>query len=177
MGNYWINCSGLYLMKIHYKYYNKWNTIKHWFLRISGVFVLFQNKFKGINVVFRTNNSLSKYIENNKSKTEKGQKSSIYELKCGSCEKVYIGQTGRTFDERMGKNFHSYRLNYRKSNYANNTADFDHIFVNDFKILHIEEKGKKMNVLESLEINKQKFDNILLNDQTDINSSPLLNVY
>ena len=134
-------------------------------------------KFKGINVVFRTDNSLSKYIKNNKSKTEKGQKSGIYELKCGSCEKVYIGQTGRTFDERMSEHFRSYRLNYRKSNYANHTADFDHIFVNDFKILHIEEKGTKMNALESLEINKRKFDNILLNDQTDINSSPLLNMY
>ena len=78
----------------------------------------------------------------------------------------------------MSKHVRSYRLNYRKLNYANHTADFDHIIVNDFKILHIEEKGTKMNVLESLEINKRKFDNIiLLNDQTDINSSPLLNMY
>ena len=105
----------------------------------------------------------------------KKEKNQAYELKCGSCEKVYIGQSGRTFDERMSEHFRSYRLNYRKSNYANHTADFDHIFVNDFNILHIKEKRTKMNALESLELNKRKFYNILLNYQTDINSSPLLN--
>ena len=72
----------------------------------------------------------------------------------------------------MSENFRSYRLNYRKPNYAKYTADFDHIFDNDFKILHIEEKRTKMNALESLEINKRKSYNTLLTDQKDINSSP-----
>ena len=107
-------------------------------------------KFKWINVVFRTDNSLAKYIKNDKNKTETRQKSGIYELKCGSCEKMYIGRTGITFHERMSEHFCSYRLNCRKSNYANHTADFDHIFGNDFKILHIEEKETKTNALELL---------------------------
>ena len=52
----------------------------------------------------------------------------------------------------------------------------DHVFNTDFKILHVENKGLKLNALKSLEINRFKNNDILLNDQIDINSSPLLNL-
>ena len=52
-----------------------------------------------------------------------------------------------------------------------------HIFDDNFEILHVSNKGLKLNALESLEINKRKFDNILLNDQLDLNTSPLLNLF
>ena len=74
---------------------------------------------------------------------------------------------GRAFDERMSEYQRSYRLNHKKSNYANHTADFEYTFVNYLKILHIEEKGTKMNAVE---INKRKFSNILLYAQKDMNS-------
>ena len=45
------------------------------------------------------------------------------------------------------------------------------------KILHVGNKGARLNALESLEINKRKFCNVLLNDQVDIKSSPLLNLF
>ena len=35
-----------------------------------------------------------KTIKNDKSKTDKLRLSGVYELSCGSCEKVYVGQTG-----------------------------------------------------------------------------------
>ena len=45
---------------------------------------------KHANIAFRTKSSLGRYIKNNKSKVEKLQKSGVYELLCGSCDKIYI---------------------------------------------------------------------------------------
>lgn len=51
------------------------------------------------------------------------------------------------------------------------------MFNEEFKILHTEKKGLKLNLLESLEINKLKTSEFLLNDQIETNSSPLLNLF
>ena len=135
-------------------------------------------RFKDINISFRTCNTLGIHIKNNKSKTEKDNKSGVYELNCGSCNKIYIGQTGRTFKERVDEHFRSYRLKNKKSNYANHLLDnTDHVSNRDYKILHTADKGLKLNALESMEINRRRFDNVLLNDQLDLNSSPLLNLF
>ena len=75
-------------------------------------------KFKNNKLSFRTNNSLGKYIRNNKSKTVNKEKSGVYQLKCGSCNKIYIGQTGRAFKERIDHHFRSFRLEDGKSKYA-----------------------------------------------------------
>ena len=45
------------------------------------------------------------------------------------------------------------------------------------QLLHTADKGLKLNALESLKINKRKFDDVLLNDQVDLNSLPLLNLF
>ena len=135
-------------------------------------------RFKDINVSFRTCNTLGIHIENNKSQTEKKRKSGVYELQCGTCDKIYIGQTGRSFKERIDEHSRSYRLKNRKSNFANHFLDNpNHIYTDDFKLLHTVDKGLKLNALESLEINKRKFGDVLLNDQVDLNSSPLLNLF
>ena len=53
----------------------------------------------------------------------------------------------------------------------------NHEFDLNFEILHTEGKGLKLNLLESLEINKLKNTDVLLNDQIDLNNSPLLNMF
>ena len=57
-------------------------------------------------------------------------------------------------------------------NYANYSLDENHRSNDDFETFV--NKGSKLNALESLEINRRKFDNVLLNNQYDINNSPLL---
>ena len=47
----------------------------------------------------------------------------------------------------------------------------------DFKLLHVQNKGLRLNALESLEINRYKNKNKLSNDQIELNNSPLLNLY
>lgn len=130
-----------------------------------------------INVAFKTNNTLSKHIKNNKSKTDKEQKSGVYKLNCENCECTYIGQTGRNFKKRIKEHFTSFITEKSDSNYANHLIESEHQFNKNFEILHMEKKGYKLNLLESLEINKLKNTNYLLNDQLELNSSPLLNIF
>ena len=63
----------------------------------------------------------------------------------------------------------------RKFNYANHLLDKkDHIFNGKIEILHKADKRLKLKALESMEINRGRFD-MLLHEQSDLNSSPLLN--
>ena len=132
---------------------------------------------KNIKIAFKTNNSLGKWLKNSKSKTDKNNKSGIYQLNCGTCPKTYIGQTGRSFKTRIKEHKNSFLNQKNNSNYANHILNENHTFNDNFKILHLENKGKKLNFLESLEINRLKNTGTLLNDQTDLNASPLLNLF
>ena len=134
-------------------------------------------RHKNIYTAFKTGNSLGGFLKNNKSKTANLYKSGVYQLQCGSCEMVYIGQTGRSFEERLKEHSRSYRLKNNKSNYATHLINCDHLFDSNFKVLHVADKGSRLNALESLEINKRKSTGTLLNDQKDLNSSPLLNLF
>lgn len=131
---------------------------------------------RGLKIAFKTNNSLGRYIKNNKDRTQRKYKSGVYKLTCGSCPKVYIGQTGRNFNKRHLEHKNSYVKNKTDSTYANHLLEEKHSFSDDFDILHLENKGLKLSLLECLEINKYKKSGLLLNDQTEINHSPLLNI-
>ena len=89
---------------------------------------------------------------------------------------MYIRQTGRSFRERLREHFRSYFNQDDASNYANHLMEANHRFNDNYKVLHQEQKGAKLNALEALETNKLRNDNVLLNDQLDLNSSPLLNL-
>ena len=47
----------------------------------------------------------------------------------------------------------------------------------DFQILHIQNTGQKLNLLEALANNKLKKSQFLLNGQLDLNNSPLLDLF
>lgn len=130
-----------------------------------------------IKISYKTNNNLGKIIKNNKDQIKKDNKSGVYKLNCGSCSKSYIGQTGRSFQTRIKDHQDSFTKNNKHSTYADHLKLENHIFNNNFDILHIEQKSLKLNLLESLEINKLKNTQNLLNDQLDNYTSPLLNLF
>lgn len=136
----------------------------------------FLNKIN-IKTSYRTNNNLSKYIKNNKDKVSKHDMCGVYKLTCGSCPKIYIGQTGRTFKQRFLEHRNSFINQKSNSAFADHLIQENHDFCNDFEIMHVQNKGPKLNFLESLEINKYKNSDILTNNQIDLNCSPLLNLY
>ena len=134
-------------------------------------------KKKGVKIAFKTNNTIGKYIKNNKSKTKKDCKSGVYLLNCGSCPKFYIGQTGRSFQKRINEHKFSFKKKKDNSNYAKHLLNDNHNFNDNFKVLHLENKGMKLNLLESMEINKHTNSDLILNDQLDCGTSPLINLY
>ena len=64
----------------------------------------------------------------------KREKSGAYQLKCGSCDKIHIGQTGRAFKERINDFSRSHRNGDGKSKYADHILDENHLFNDEFKI-------------------------------------------
>lgn len=129
-----------------------------------------------IQVAFKTNFSLGQHIKNNKDNIEKKSNSGVYMLTCNDCPRVYVEQTGRSFDDRLKEHHRSFRLRNNNSTYANHLLENNHNFNPDFKILHVQNKSRKLNLLECLEINKYNKLGLLLNDQTEVNNSPLLNI-
>lgn len=54
-----------------------------------------------VKIEYKTNNKLWKLIKYNKEEIEEKQKrSEVYKLNCGSCNGVYIGQTGKNYETR-----------------------------------------------------------------------------
>lgn len=134
-------------------------------------------KKQGLNIAYKTNNTLGSIIKNNKDKNKKEEMSGVYKLTCGTCPKMYVGQTGRNFKKRIDEHKKCFLKNKNNSTFANHLLEEQHSFNDNFEILHTSMKGAKLTLLESLEINRYKKSNNLLNDQTDINNSPLVNLF
>ncbi|RYA70278.1 GIY-YIG nuclease family protein, partial [Enterobacter cloacae complex sp. 2DZ2F20B] len=97
----------------------------------------------GYKISFRTNNSLHKLINNSKDKSPKKSNSGVYMLSCSDCPLVYIGQTGRKFEEWIKEHKSAYVNKKSNSTNANHLIQDHHNFNDEFKILHIENKGAK----------------------------------
>ena len=140
--------------------------------RVSSVL-----KKENINIAFKTNNTIGKFLKNNKDKTDKTKKCGVYKLDCGSCPNSYVGQTGRTFGKRIKEHKRDFQYKKHNSAYSSHLIENNHNFNDNFSVLHIENKSKKLSLLESLEINKLKKSGNILNDQLETNNSPLLNLF
>ena len=75
---------------------------------------------------------------------------------CSDCPLVYIGRTGRKFEDRIKEHRSSHVNKKSNSTYANHLIQENHNFNDDFKILRMEYKGEKLNAPECLEINRYK---------------------
>ena len=93
------------------------------------------------------------FIQQNKTKTNKSLKSGVFKLNCGSCPKLYIGQTGRNFKDRIQEHQRSFEKEDENSNYSLHLSESLHLPNFDYEILHVESKGARLNALKSLEIN------------------------
>jgi predicted GIY-YIG superfamily endonuclease len=95
------------------------------------------------------------------------EKSVVYQLKCGGCQKRYAGQTGRNFQQRYKEHIHSIRTNNTSSKYAQHIIETQHAYgpIEDtMEVLHLDRKGQKLNTWERFYIYKLGKDGIQLND-------------
>lgn len=127
---------------------------------------------------FYCSNNVGRLIVNNKDKRERLDNSGVYKISCGDCSCEYVGQSGRSINKRIKEHISSWKYGKSNSNFANHLLETGHTFnpkIN-VKLLHMEEKSRKLNNLECLEINRSVFKNHTynLNDQIFLNPSPLL---
>jgi hypothetical protein len=76
-------------------------------------------------------------------------------MSCKECNLKYVGQTGRTFRTRYKEHIREIKTNGQKSKYAQHILHTTHNYdtaEKTMKILHIEKKGRMLNVLESYHI-------------------------
>lgn len=131
------------------------------------------------NVAFYNTHNLKKIFNKKPEHSDKICGSGVYKITCNDCEFIYIGQTGRNFKTRFNEHFRSFKYNKNDSNLAKHLLEENHnCNINNLKVLHNENKGKKLNILESFEIKKAlTLGKSILNDQTDLLYTPILNAF
>ena len=101
---------------------------------------------------FKTSLNLSKLFCNGKDKHEQLSKAGIYRLRCLDCDAVYLGQTSRCFSIRAKEHQRSFFNNNSNSHFAKHLLEANHSGNFIPEVLHICDKGPRLNFLEQLEI-------------------------
>jgi hypothetical protein len=127
----------------------KWITFTYYSPLIRKVNNLF--KQTKLNIAFRTTNTIYQQLSHKPSNINP---SGVYELKCNTCNKAHIGQTGSSITIRDKERIRYIRTN-NPTSCAMHILDNRHEYgtVNEIlKLLQPCKKGNKMNCLESLHI-------------------------
>lgn len=100
-------------------------------------------------------NNLGKYLANSKIENkDKLSHSGVYQIQCDDCDAIYIGQTGRNFNTRLKEHKTSILKNQNKTGIADHCITNNHSISNNIKPIYTQNKGKKLNLLETLAIKK-----------------------
>jgi len=130
-----------------------------------------------VEVSYITNNRLEKLLQYNaKGAKSKYDRSGIYQLSCPSCDKKYIGQTGRLFHVRFREHQHDYRYMCKKSKFAQHLLDEGHDFgpmENVMDIVQYANKGRMMDTLEKFHIYELTCRGSQINDKLTIQRNPI----
>ena len=123
----------------------------------------------GFHVAFKTFPLLKSLFSSSKDKIDVWDKSGVYKLKCGDCNACYVGQSGRSFKTRIKEHIRDWNTQNGDSNFAEHLITSDHKFKaeENVEFLHFNNKGRRLNILEALEITRVIRDNSnqSLNDQ------------
>jgi len=82
---------------------------------------------------------------------DKYSRSGAYKLTCPDCNKVYVGQTGRSFTQRFKEHKNAFRSNRNTPNYTKHTLEHSHPFGpihETMQILQYQGKGAHHNTIE-----------------------------
>lgn len=124
-----------------------------------------------IKLIYKTNKTIESYLNNSKDKSEMNNNSGIYRIKCKDCNAIYIGQTGRSLKIRINEH-----RKHITSNVFQHRLNMGHnIDYENTEILHKCCKGKKMDLLEALEIHRHEKDQqfTIINDKMQLNPTPI----
>jgi hypothetical protein len=127
------------------------------------------NKYN-INVSFKTSNSVGKCLKQRNMFVESNDKydhCGVYKLKCESCPKVYIGQTGRSFNVRFKEHVSDIVHNRDKTGYSQHISNSGHERahnISQMEILETQCKSPYLNTLEKFHIFKCRKKGPIMNE-------------
>jgi hypothetical protein len=115
--------------------------------------------FKNTNIkaAFTTNNNVGKLLATNRHRTKcKYDNSGIYQITCPTCNKKYIGQTGRSYKIRFHEHFRDFKYRNNKSSFA------QHLLENGHSIGPMEDIIEKFYIFREMKINNQINDKLTI---------------
>ncbi|XP_044745171.1 uncharacterized protein LOC123307034 [Coccinella septempunctata] len=114
-------------------------------------------QYSDFEISFRSTNTLGQLLSHNKDPVNSLNKSGVYRLKCGDCNTLYVGRSGRSINSRINEHLTSFRVdNNNKSAFGVHLRVQNHNFNKKevVKLLHNCNYGKRLEVLEEMEIYK-----------------------
>jgi hypothetical protein len=101
------------------------------------------------------------------------ERSGVYKIECSNCNQIYVGQSGRSLKTRLKEHWDF----KRPSHVANHMSHYGHqTNIDNAEILHLYQKGKRLDVLVAFEIKLNSLKAPLINQQINILNSPLLDI-
>lgn len=118
---------------------------------------------RNLNLTFSNGKNIGNLLRNTKSSDQDQLRNSgIYKVTC-ECKKMYVGQTGRSIKTRVKEHFSSANLGkHGMSSLSDHLIETNHKPENcGVELVQKCVKGKKMDLLEQLEIEKHRGENLL----------------
>jgi hypothetical protein len=103
----------------------------------------------------------------------------VYQLKCISCDQVYISHTGREFKTRFNEHIRDIRYTQNKSKYAQHILNHNQkcgTIESTMDIIRLASKGKNVDALERFYIYKASKSQIIINEQYAFDSDVLFDL-
>lgn len=108
----------------HHTNKNRWHILtynKKIVHRIGNIL-----KKQGLQIGYRTDNTILTKLRTQTTQTDKFNRSGIYELKCNTCQAVYIGQTCRNFKTRYSEHLRALKRHSSHSTFADHLVAHNH---------------------------------------------------
>jgi hypothetical protein len=145
----------------------KWSTFTYTGKETRTITRLLKNI--NLRIAYKTRNTVQNHLRPRDNTTDIYSKSGIYQMKCNSCQRKYVGQTGRNFRTRCREHTQAIRSNKPISTYAQHAYS-------TMDILHIERKCPMMNTWERYHIYNLYKDNLHISDKYTDTHNPIFNV-
>jgi hypothetical protein len=142
--------------------------------RVTNLF-----KTTSLNITYKPTNTIKRILQFKK-EIDPFTEAGIYKIECNTCNKAYVGQSGREIKTRIKEHISYIRTNKPTSAFAQHILDRNHDYGNitdNVQILKRCQKGKLMNCWEALYIQKLKQEANLINEQVTQTSNPLYNIH
>jgi hypothetical protein len=142
------------------------------------IYIHLTDLFKQTNlkIALRATNTTSQQLTG---KQTQENPSGTYSLKCNTCNRVYVGQSGRAINIRHKEHIRYIRTNNPTSAYAMHILNTQHEYgnaENTLKLLKSCRKGGRMNCWETFHIQKYFQGNKLIGEQQAFDPNPLFEI-